>query len=383
MSGEIKSGEIKSLLIVSGESSGELYGALLAHEITARHPDVKIFGVGGEKMKSAGVDVFRHVSHTFGITEALHTLKELKETFKETLRRVEELRPPLAVLIDFPDFNFKLARELKKRGVKVLYYVSPQVWAWRRGRVRKMKGFVDWIGLILPFEEALYRKEGVPCEFVGHPVMDEIKRMGEVKKSDLGLPEAPLISILPGSRPGELKLHLPVMAEALPLIKREFPEYRCFIPVAPNLDIRPFSREWGELRDLGAVIKKESALKALAVSEAALIASGTATLQSALLKTPFCVFYKLSPITFLAGRLLVKVKYVSLLNILLGRLAAKEFLQKEANAPNIMAELRRLLRDHPYRDRMKADFARVSSLYEGKNASSRVAEQAVRMAGWS
>jgi len=378
----------KSLLIISGESSGELYGALLAEEVRRKFPDVKLFGVGGERMKAAGVEVFRNVTHAFGLLEAAHTLKDLKETYRATLKRVEEMAPPVAVLIDFPGFNFKLARELKKRGVKILYYVSPQVWAWRAGRIRKMKEFVDRMAVILPFEEELYRKEDIPCEFVGHPVMDEISKLGILKlgpvsKSDLGLPEAPLLSILPGSRPGELKMHLPILLETVPLIKREFPGHRCFIPIAPNLDVRPFQAQLGELREMGVVIKKESALKALALSDAALIASGTATLQSALLGTPFCLFYKLSPLTFFLARLIIRVKYVGLSNILLGRAGTREFLQKEANPENLTNELRRLLGDHPYRDRMKADFARTRSLFEGKRASESVAGMAARMAGWS
>jgi lipid-A-disaccharide synthase len=377
------SGTSKSLLIVSGESSGELYGALLAEEVRRTHPEVKIFGVGGERMKGAGVGVFREVSHAFGLMDAARALRGLKETYKETLKRVEEMRPPVAVLIDFPDFNFKLARELKKRGVKILYYVSPQVWAWRAGRIKKMKEFVDRAALILPFEEELYRKAGIPCEFVGHPILDEIRAMPEARKSDLGLPETPVISILPGSRPSEFRLHLPVLIETLPLLIREFPEHKCFLPVAPNLDIRPFNGPLSKLRELGAVVKKESALKALALSDAALIASGTATLQAAFLGTPFCLFYKLPPISFFIGRLIIHVKYVGLSNILIGRAASKELLQKDVNPAKLMAEMRRLLNDQPHRDRLKADFARMRGLFEGRSASQRVALMASDMAGWS
>lgn len=373
----------KTLLIVSGESSGELYGALLAGELKKKLPDISIFGVGGERMRAAGVEVFREVSHAFGGTEALRALKELKKTFDQVLRKTDELRPPLAVLIDFPDFNFKLALELKKRGIKILYYVSPQVWAWRAKRIKKMAGFVDRIALVLPFEEDLYMKEGIPCEFVGHPIMDEICGMAEANKSALGLDSMrPVLSILPGSRPSELAKLLPVLIETVPLLKKEFPQFQYFVPLAPNLKIGIFEKEFSELRSLGVVVKKESALKALSVSEAAVIASGTATLQSALLGTPFVVIYKLSPLTFFIGRMLVKVKYVTLLNILLDKEVARELLQKDVTPENILAELKKILSQKNYSQQIKSELSKVRAMFEGKRASQRVAEMAMEMAGW-
>ncbi len=376
----------ESLLIVSGESSGELYGALLAKEIRARYPDIKIFGVGGERMRAEGVDVTRTVSGAFGLSEALSHLKELRVTFKKILEIADQRRPKLAVLIDFPDFNFKLGKALKRRGIKILYYVSPQIWAWRAGRVRQMARFVDRMAVILPFEEPLYRKAGISCEFVGHPVLDEIESMAVKDKAslkrELSLEDGPYIAILPGSRPSELKRHLPILIETLKLLKREFPEYGYILPLAPNLDTDPFKNDFEELKDRGVLIRKESALKMLAASEGAVIASGTATLQAAFLETPFVVIYKLSRLTYLAGRLILRVKYVTLLNIILGRESARELLQEKATPENIVRELGKILKNQSERGRMLSDFRELKGRFGGPGASRRVADMAAELAGW-
>ncbi len=369
---------------MAGESSGELYGSLLAAEIKKAHPDVSIFGIGGERMKAQGVEIVREISGAFGLTEVLAHLKDLRATFKELLKRTRELRPQAAVLIDFPDFNFKVARELKKMGIPVLYYVSPQLWAWRSGRIKKMKRLADFVALILPFEEDIYRNSGIPHEFVGHPVLDEISVME--KNNDrpaLGLaPDRPFLAMLPGSRPSELKKHLPLFIDLIALFKREFPQWQFFIPLAPNLKTAQFTGEFKALRENGAVIKRESALKALLASDAALIASGTATLQTAFLEKPFTVIYKVSPFTFFAGKLLVKVKYVSLVNLLSGRESVREFLQNDARPDKIMAELREIIGNPEYRAEMLGRFKEIKSVFEGKSASGRVSEIACRMAGW-
>ena len=386
--------ETKTLLIVAGESSGELYGSLLAAELRRMAPGVRIMGVGGEKMEAQGVEVIRRVSGAFGVTELAAHLRELRATFRQIMQRVDEERPQAAVLIDFPDFNFRAAAELKKRNVPVLYYVSPQVWAWRAGRIEKIKRLADTVALILPFEEEIYRKAGIPHEFVGHPVLDEISGMpdageypgclGQKQKTALGLDETrPLLSILPGSRPSELERHLPLFHEVMAQFHQEFPAWQFLIPLAPNLDRKPFESELKAFEIGGARVIKGSAVSALAASDAALIASGTATLQAAFLEKPFCVVYKLSPVTFFLARIFVRgVKYVSLVNILSGGQAVKEFLQRDANPARIMAELRRIASDAEYREALAGRLRAVRAPFEGRHASKRVAEMVCRMAGW-
>ncbi|MDA8387605.1 MAG: lipid-A-disaccharide synthase [Nitrospiraceae bacterium] len=384
----------KTLLIVAGESSGELYGSLLAAELGRIAPGVRIMGVGGERMEAEGVQIIRRVSGAFGVTELVSHLKDLRATFRELLRRVDQDRPQAAVLIDFPDFNFRAAAELKKRGVPVLYYVSPQIWAWRAGRIKKMKRLADAAALIMPFEEEIYRKAGIPHEFVGHPVLDEISGISEISggasragKTDFCLDAGldgtrPLLALLPGSRPSELKRHLPLFHEVMVRFKREFPDWQFFMPLAPNLETGPFGEQLRAFTEDGAVVRKGGALKALAASDAALIASGTATLQAAFLEKPFCVVYRLSPLTFFLGRMLVKVKYVSLVNILSGGRTVREFLQGEANPALVMAEMRRIAADPGYREGMASSFRTVRAAFEGRRASRRVAEMVCEMAGW-
>lgn len=370
--------ERPTLLIVAGESSGELYGALLAREIKKNFPDARVAGIGGERMREAGVEVFGRITGAFGL--AVSALWELRRNFKLLMRKADELRPSLAVLIDFPDFNFRAGAALRKKGVKILYYVSPQVWAWRAGRLNKMACFVDRAALILPFEGELYARAGIPSEFVGHPALDEIRLQGYDRTAVGGGP--PSIAILPGSRKSELARHLPILIRAAALLRGEFPEYRFVLPLAPNLDITPFGYELENLRSLGTDIIMGDAIGALARSRAAAIASGTAALQAAFLGVPFCVFYRMNPLTFAIGRALVRVKFISLVNILRDRAVARELLQREATPENIVAELRKFLREPAERHKMVSELEEVRKIFSGMSASARTARIAAELAGW-
>lgn len=374
-------------MIVAGESSGELYGALLAGKLRTLWPDIELIGVGGERMMKAGVKLFSGIASSFGITEAVSTLRTVKETFKTTVETVKSERPDVVVLIDYPDFNFGVGREARRAGIRVLYYVSPQVWAWRSGRIKKISEVANKIAVLLPFEEGIYKEAGMPCEFVGHPVLDEINLLpndrNELKRR-LGLdPKVEYISLLPGSRNHELKKLLPVLLKVVRRAHAEFPEHRFVMPLAPNMDTSKFKSLLDQFRAEGVVILRESSVPALACSQAAVVASGTAALQAAFVGTPLVVIYKIFPLTYFIGKhFIINVKYISLVNILLDRLAVKELLQRRANPDQIMTELRNMLLDGAYRERMLADFASVRRLFDGKRPSMRVAEIVGEMAGW-
>src|SRR5574340_1745168 len=194
----------ETVMIVAGEASGELYGALLSPALKMRRPDIRIIGVGGERMKQAGVELISGIASAFGIAEEVYTLRTIKKTFAEAVNALRTHKPDVLVLIDYPDFNLKLAEEARKNNIKVLYYVSPQVWAWRKKRVTKIARLVNRMAVVLPFEEEIYKEVGLPCEFVGHPVYDEIRSLPADKaalKAELGLEKArPLLSLLPGDR---------------------------------------------------------------------------------------------------------------------------------------------------------------------------------------
>ncbi len=376
---------MNTVMIVSGESSGELYGSLLAKALKAKCPEARIIGIGGERMKEAGVNIIAGIAGGFGISEAFASYRRIKETFRKAVNAIEEFSPKVLVLIDYPEFNIRLAKVAKKKGIKVLYYVSPQVWAWRKGRVKTIAEVSDRIAVILPFEEKIYRGTGVQCEFVGHPVLEEIESMTEDRASlrkTLGLDtDSTVVALLPGSRPHELKSLLPVMIDVVRDFKAEFPDYNCrfIMPVAPNVDIEKYQTYISRLRDEGVEVKKESAVKALSMADMAVIASGTATLQAAFLETPMVVIYKLSPFSYFIGRLIVDVKYISLINLISGREVVKELLQSQADAKNIMRELKEIMLNKDYREQMITRFRTAKEMFKGRRPSVRVAEMACEM----
>lgn len=373
-------------MIVAGETSGELYGALLAEALKKKFPQVRVVGIGGERMQAAGVELISGIASAFGLAEAVSSLRTLKETFRKASDAFRKYRPSVLVLIDYPDFNLRLAAEARMLRIPVLYYVSPQVWAWRRGRVKKISRLVDRMAVILPFEEAIYRDTGLEVEFVGHPVLDEIRGMKTGKhalKAELGLdPDLPLISLLPGSRPQELERLLPLVLDIVRACKGTFPGYQYCIPFAPNTDLVKHLSYIDMLKAEDVSVNKSASLRTLAASDYAVIASGTATLQAALLGVPLVVMYKLFPLTFWLGKRIVKVKWVSLVNILSDREVVRELLQKDATVENVLQELHKIMNDAAYRDQMRKAFEDVRAVFAERHASERVADLIIAMAGW-
>lgn len=392
------------IMIVAGESSGELYGSLLAKALKSKCPDVHIMGVGGEKMSEAGVELISSISDAFGLTEAISAFGKIKAAFNKTVEALKQCRPAVLVLIDYPDFNLKVAKLARSLGIKILYYVSPQVWAWRKGRVKKIAGLVDRMAVILPFEEEIYRNAGIPCEFIGHPVLEEIESVLGIPKSfnvqgsafseerrslfktAIGLePDRPLLSLLPGSRPSELKRHLPLIIEVIRRFKRE-PEisekgYQLCMPLTLNTDETRYHSYLETLRQEGVDIKKGESVKVLAASDLAVVASGTATLQTALLEVPMVVVYKLAPLTYHLGKHIIKVKHISLVNILSGREVVQELIQDRANPGGIVKELKKIITDTKYREDIIHYYRKVKEPFSGKNPSERAADIVIEMAG--
>jgi lipid-A-disaccharide synthase len=376
----------ETVMIVAGETSGELYGALLAEALKKKVPHVRIIGIGGERMQAVGVELLSGIASAFGLAEALISLKALKETFRKASEAFHHYRPSVLVLIDYPDFNLRLAAEARKQKIPVLYYVSPQVWAWRQGRVKKIARLVDRMAVILPFEEQIYRDTGLAAEFVGHPILDEMQQMRPDKKMlkvELGLdPDTQLIALLPGSRPHELERLLPLLLDTVRRSKSDFPEYQYCLPFAPNTDLIQYKALIDALQHEGVRINKGKSLSTLAAADYAVIASGTATLQAVLLGLPLVVVYKVFPLTYWLARRIVKVKYASLVNILLDREVVRELLQKDATVENIVLELKRLMNDPAYRSQTQIAYDDVRKVFAEKHASDRVSEMVMEMAGW-
>lgn len=367
----------KEVFISAGEPSGELYGAHLVRALRSVDADIRVSGMGGTKMREEGVRLIGEITGTFGLVEAISSLKRLRETMKSITSYLKEVRPSVVVLIDFPDFNFKVAKKAKSLGIPVLYYVSPQIWAWRSRRIHAMKKLCDRVAVILPFEEEIYQKEGIPVEFVGHPIMEDVEKIKgskEFLREEMGLsPERGVLALLPGSRESELKRMLPLYRQVLSLFRQRYQAYQYILPLADGADEKRFSVEISELESQGVRIIRGNTSKAMYVSDFGLITSGTATLQAALLGLPMVVVYKVFPLTYLIGRMIVNVKHISLVNILAGEAVVKELIQWDASAENIMKELDRLILDDQYRNYMLGVFSKIRQTYEGKNPSLRVA----------
>ena len=369
----------KKVMICAGETSGELYGAMLSREIKGLWPDVRIFGIGGSRMKAEGVTIIAPISHVIGIAEAIRHAWEIISAFKRAKETLITQRPDILVLIDYPDFNLALAKKAKEAGIPVLYYVSPQVWAWRSGRVKKIASLVNKMAVLFPFEVDYYKKTGLPCEFVGHPIAEGInvhQSKEELKKS-LGLdPQKKVITLLPGSRPNEIKRHQAIIKEVAVRINREFPGMQIIVPLVSGTNIQE------HLPDYARVVYGRTT-EAVACSEAAAVTSGTATLETALSGTPMVVFYKVSPLTFHLVKFLAKIKFISLVNLLSGKEVVKELLQEEATPERVFSEIKRILGDPAYRDNMISNLEKIGNIMQGKRPSVRVAEITGEMAGWS
>jgi lipid-A-disaccharide synthase len=362
----------RELLVVAGEASGDLHGARLVSELRRLVPGLATFGLGGDELRAAGLEPVAHSSEVsvVGITEVLKVLPRVREVFDALLREVDRRRPDAAVLIDFPEFNLRLARELAKRGLRVIYYISPQVWAWRQGRVRTIARLVHRMLVLFPFEVEFYRRHRVDVIHVGHPLVDEVPDLPGVW--DRGAPDGPFrVALLPGSRMSEVEALLPTMLESVELLAGELPVEALLIR-APTVP-RELLEEQVELAGLPVRLVEEDRFAAIADSHLALCASGTATLEVGLLGTPMIVLYRLGFWTYGLARLLVRLPHVSLVNLVLGRRVVPELLQGEANPHRIAAEAERLLLHDEVRAEMRAGLAELRARLGEGGASGRAA----------
>ncbi len=363
----------QELLVVAGEASGDLHGARLVSELHRLVPGLSVFGLGGDELRAAGLDPVAHSAEisVVGITEVLRILKRAREVFALLLAEVDRRRPAAAVLIDFPDFNLRLAKELKKRGVPVIYYISPQVWAWRRGRVKTIAQVVDRMLVLFPFEVDFYRRFGVDVVHVGHPLVDEVPQLPNAWERGEPSREPYRISLLPGSRVSEVEALLPVMLQAVGRLAADLPVEILLIR-APTVPLEMLEEEI-ELSGLPVRIVSENRFAAIADSHLALCASGTATLEVGLLGTPMVMIYRLGRWTYLVAKLLVHLPYVSLVNLVLGRKVVPELVQGAASPERIALEAEQILLDERERDAMRAALAEVRGRLGSGGASRRAA----------
>ena len=368
-----------SVMIACGEPSGDLYAGALARELRSLSPGIRLVGLGGEHLRGAGADLvgdYRGLSVT-GLVEAIRVLPKAWAVHRALVERATRDRPDALVVIDFPDFNFRLAGSLHRLGIPVVYYVCPQVWAWRPGRLSVLKRLVDRALVIFPFEAAIYRDAGIPVEFVGHPLLDLMPVSAErpVLAAEWGLDgSAPTVALLPGSRPNEVRGTLPVLAEAVPLIAARVAGVQFLLARAPSLPDEVFE----PLRGVTGQRVVEIAGRTddvLSASDVVVTASGTATVQTAIHARPMVIVYRVSPLTYRIGRRFVRVDTFGMANLVAGRRIVPELIQDAFTPAAVAEETVRYFEDPAYAARTREALADVRVRLGTGGASRRAAEQ--------
>ncbi len=365
--------------IIAGEPSGDLHGSNLVRQLRVADPAAEIACWGGELMKGAGATLLKHYRETafMGVWEVLVNIRKVQANFRECRRQISEVKPDVLILIDYPGFNLRIARHAREAGLKVFYYISPKFWAWGEGRVKKIKLYVDRLYIIFPFEKEFYRRHSYPAVFLGNPLIDHIDgwRTGAPRNSDIratmGLDSRPVIALLSGSRLQEVTRMLPVMAAEAPA----YPDYQFVVAAMDHLPAQiyediaekyPVKIVYGMTYDL------------LAVAEAALVTSGTATLEAALFDVPQVVCYRTSPLTYRLAKLVMRVRFISLVNLIMDREVVRELIQGDLNPAKLHGELADILVTGYRNEVVRKDYAELRGILGGGGASERVAADIVK-----
>jgi lipid-A-disaccharide synthase len=368
------------VLLVAGEASGDLRGAELVAALRALVPEVRVVGVGGDKLREAGMEVLVDAAElsAMGVTELFGRVGSIVRSYRRVRDAItggsRGTRPDLVVLIDFPDFNLRLAKVARRAGIPVLYYVSPQVWAWRRYRVRTLARRVDHLAVVFPFEAELYRGLA-EVTFVGHPALETVRASGapaDVRRRHGLALDRPVVTLLPGSRGSEVRALLPVMVEAVRLLGVQA------VVALAHESLRPLARE---LCPPEMALVHDETYDLVAAADVVLLASGSATLETALLERPMVIMYRLSPLSYALARLLVRVPFIGMPNLILGKAAVPELIQGDVTPERVALEARRILEDPARAAAIRADLARVRHLLGEPGAARRAAGIAARMLG--
>lgn len=364
--------------VIAGEASGDLHGSNLIKAMRAENNELEFRSWGGDKMQEEGGNVVKHIRELafMGFIEVLANLRTILRNIKVCKADIEAFRPDAIILIDYPGFNLRIAEWAKEKGIKVIYYISPQVWAWKQSRVHKIKRCVDHMYVILPFEKEFYAKFDYSVEYLGHPLLDAIDnfKANQLSKEDFystyDLSDKPIIAILPGSRKQEVSVKLPIMLAAV----EKYTNYQIVVAGAPNLDLEFYS----SLKSEDVKIIHGKTYDLLSYAEVAIVTSGTATLETALLGIPEVVCYKGSEISYRIAKRLIKIKYISLVNLIMDREVVKELIQHDCTSSNIQAELDKILLGGNSRKQMLEDFIELKNKLGAGGASRNVAQSLLK-----
>ena len=360
--------------IIAGEASGDLHGSNLILQLKKQDPSADIRCWGGDLMQKAGATVVKHYRDLafMGFAEVIMNLRTILKNLDYCKQDIAAWQPDVLILIDYPGFNLRIAEWAKQQGIRTVYYISPQVWAWKEGRVKKIREVVDKMLVILPFEQDFYKKWNFEVTYVGHPLIEAVKAAQQAPP----LPpfsDKPIIALLPGSRKQEVLKKLPVMLS----VAKYFPEYQFIVAQAPSLD-DSFLRQFTDAYPNVSTVKNQT-YPLLLQSTAALVTSGTATLETALFGVPEVVCYKGSPVSYFFAKRLIKVKYISLVNLIMDKLVVKELIQHDLTEENLLKELTLILKDTARHQQMKADYATLWTLLGDGTASEKAAGEIVKM----
>lgn len=368
---------LHKVFIISGEPSGDLHGANLVKSLLDKEPQISIQCWGGDRMEAAGAKVLKHINELafMGFVEVLLNLKTIINNFDLCEKHIKRFQPDLVVFIDYPGFNLRMAKKVKALGFKTAYYISPQIWAWKENRVKKIKAYIDHVYVILPFEKAFYAKHGIDAKFVGHPLLDEVKDI-EVNQKQFRIehklhPTKPIIALLPGSRKQEIKQLLERMAAII----NDFQNHQF---VVSKVEWQPMHLYKNAL-PAGVKLLEGNTYQLLKAAEAAVVTSGTATLETGLIQTPQVVVYRANWLSILIARYLVKIKYISLVNLIMDKEVVKELIQSQVNGKKLRHELACIIVGGPKREQILSDYATLKAKLGTSGASQLVANELLKI----
>ncbi|WP_347251708.1 lipid-A-disaccharide synthase [Legionella sp.] len=370
--------ETKRLVIIAGEESGDIHAASLVRQLRTEHKSLEISGIGGRHMQEAGVHLISDLARfgTTGLTEVLRNLLIIKKAFDAIKIHLTHNKPDLLILVDFPGFNLRLVKFAKQLGIRILYYISPQIWAWKANRIEIIRAYVDRMAVILPFEKAIYQRANIPVSFVGHPLVEKIPACDDIlfARENFGLPtNKRLIAMLPGSRRNEIERHMPVLLATAEMLHEKMPNLHFVIPIAGTLDSSLVKNYFSKSKvSISFILGRAS--EVVACSDCAVVASGTASLECALLEKPMCIIYKGSLLSFIAAMKVIKVKYLGLCNLLQNEMIVPELLQYDCNVKELTRSLLELLTDQGTIERMQKRLRQLKLSLSAGQADCTIAE---------
>jgi lipid-A-disaccharide synthase len=369
----------KHIILIAGEASGDLHGAHLVEELKQLDPALTFSGLGGTKMQNAGVELYYDMTKlaVVGFAEVIKHYNEFKEIFHLTLNKIKSERPLAVIFIDYPGFNLRLAKEVKKLGIKTIYYISPQVWAWKKSRIKFIKKYIDQMIVIFKFEEDFYAQHGVKTTYVGHPLIDTMKNLTPKDKTlkAVGLVDYKMtLGLLPGSRVKEIERHMPVMLETVESMSKKYPMMQFLLIKAPTIERKLLDQY---IYDSPAHIKisDQDNYSAINACDICIVASGTATLEVALLEKPMIIIYKTSLMTWLLAKLFVEIPDIGLVNVISQKRIVPECIQFKANAVKIIKELEHIFTNEVRIAEIKAELRKVRKVLDTGGASERAASE--------